>query len=78
MADLGSQLNQLTPEQKQAVLARAQQEANAQVMQGKIFGTRFASFVRCVCPILVVGACVCLTFGCFPRQIIKRNDETYG
>jgi hypothetical protein len=34
MSDLGSQLNQLTPEQKQAVLARAQQEANQQVMQG--------------------------------------------
>ena len=35
MSDLGSQLNQLTPEQRQAVLARAQQEANQTVMQGK-------------------------------------------
>lgn len=34
MADLGSQINQLSPEQRQAVLARAQQEANQQVMQG--------------------------------------------
>ena len=34
MADLGAQLNQLTPEQRQMVLARAQQEANQQVMQG--------------------------------------------
>ena len=34
MADLGSQLNQLTPEQRQMVLARAQQQANEQVMQG--------------------------------------------
>ena len=35
MGDLGAQLNQLTPEQKQAVLVQAQQEANQQVMTGK-------------------------------------------
>jgi len=32
MADLGAQLNQLTPEQRQAIMMKAQQEANQQVM----------------------------------------------
>lgn len=34
---MASQLNQLSPEQRQIVLARAQQEANQQVMQGTFF-----------------------------------------
>jgi hypothetical protein len=33
MADLGAQLSQLTPDQRQQVMQRAQQEANQGVMQ---------------------------------------------
>ena len=33
MADLGAQLDQLTPEQRQAIMMRAKQEADQQVMQ---------------------------------------------
>jgi tRNA uridine 5-carbamoylmethylation protein Kti12 len=33
MADLGAQLRQLTPEQRQAIMIQAQQEANQSVMQ---------------------------------------------
>jgi import inner membrane translocase subunit TIM13 len=33
MSDLASQLNQLTPQQKQVIMASAQQEANEQIMQ---------------------------------------------
>lgn len=32
MSDLGAQLAQLTPEQRQAIMLKAQQEANQQVM----------------------------------------------
>lgn len=33
MADLGAQISQLSPEQRQAIMVKAQQEANQQVMQ---------------------------------------------
>ena len=33
MADIGAQLNQLTPEQRQAVMMQAQQEANQSILQ---------------------------------------------
>jgi DNA-directed RNA polymerase specialized sigma24 family protein len=33
MSDLSAQLNQLTPEQRQAVMMQAQQEANQSILQ---------------------------------------------
>lgn len=33
MADLGAQISQLSPEQRQEIMVKAQQEANQQVMQ---------------------------------------------
>lgn len=33
MSDLGAQLSQLSPEQRQAIMIKAQQEANQGVMQ---------------------------------------------
>jgi DNA-directed RNA polymerase specialized sigma24 family protein len=33
MADIGAQLNSLSPEQRQAVMMQAQQEANQSIMQ---------------------------------------------
>ena len=36
MADLGQQLNQLSPEQRQGLMMKAQQEANQQIMQDMV------------------------------------------
>ena len=47
MGDLGAQLSQLTPEQKQAVMVRAQQEANQQVMQEMMKDMVSACFEKC-------------------------------
>jgi hypothetical protein len=47
MADLGAQLNQLTPEQRQAIMMKAQQEANQQVMQEMMKHMTAACFEKC-------------------------------
>jgi hypothetical protein len=47
MADLGSQLNQLSPEQRQAIMMKAQQEANQQVMQEMMKHMTAACFDKC-------------------------------
>jgi hypothetical protein len=47
MADLGAQLSQLTPEQRQAIMAKAQQEANQQVMQAMMTNMTKACFDKC-------------------------------
>ena len=36
MADLGQQLNKLSPEQRQGLMMKAQQEANQQIMQDMV------------------------------------------
>ena len=71
MADLGSQLNQLTPEQRQMVLARAQQEANQQVMQGReqSFSSQFMGRRE---PLLS------WLLNCFLLIAYCRNDEAHG
>jgi ATP-dependent Zn protease len=45
--DLGAQLGQLTPEQRQGVMARAQQEANQQVMQEMMKRMVSACYDKC-------------------------------
>ena len=67
MGDLGSQLNQLTPDQRQMVLARAQQEANQQVMQGKQHDT--GPLWRRLTTVFISP--VSITLSC-------RNDEAHG
>jgi Tim10/DDP family zinc finger len=47
MSDLGAQLSQLTPEQRQAIMMKAQQEANEQVMQEMMKRMTSACFERC-------------------------------
>mmetsp|Transcript_9057 Transcript_9057/g.17279 ORF Transcript_9057/g.17279 Transcript_9057/m.17279 type:complete len:90 (+) Transcript_9057:73-342(+) len=47
MSDLQSQLGQLTPEQRQAVLAQAQQQANQAVMQEMMKKMVAACFDKC-------------------------------
>jgi len=54
MADLGAQLAQLSPEQRQAIMVKAQQEANQAVMQemmkdmvSSCFQTCATTSVRC-------------------------------
>ena len=47
MADLGQQLNQLSPEQRQAIMVKAQQEANQQVMQEMMKQMVSACYDKC-------------------------------
>jgi DNA-directed RNA polymerase specialized sigma24 family protein len=47
MSDLGSQLSQLTPEQRQAIMLKAQQEANNQVMGEMMQRMTSACFEKC-------------------------------
>lgn len=47
MADLGSQISQLSPEQRQALMAQAQQEANQSVMQEMMKQMVKSCFDRC-------------------------------
>ena len=47
MSDLGAQLNQLTPEQRQAIMMKAQQEANEQVMQEMMKRMTSTCFEKC-------------------------------
>lgn len=47
MSDLGSQLAQLTPEQRQAIMVKAQQEANQQVMSEMMQRMASACFDKC-------------------------------
>lgn len=47
MADLGSQLSQLSPEQRQAIMMKAQQEANQQVMQEMMKHMVVTCFDKC-------------------------------
>jgi Tim10/DDP family zinc finger len=47
MSDLGAQLSQLTPEQRQAIMMKAQQEANEQVMQEMMKRMTSACFEKC-------------------------------
>jgi hypothetical protein len=47
MADLGAQLSQLSPEQRQGIMVKAQQEANQQVMQNMMQQMASACFDRC-------------------------------
>mmetsp|Transcript_22392 Transcript_22392/g.32108 ORF Transcript_22392/g.32108 Transcript_22392/m.32108 type:complete len:90 (+) Transcript_22392:1707-1976(+) len=47
MADLGAQLNQLSPQQKQAVLMQAQQEANQKVMEEMMNKMVAACYDKC-------------------------------
>ena len=42
-----SAINSLTPQQKQAVMMRAQQEANQQIMQGMIEKMTATCFKKC-------------------------------
>ena len=60
MADLGAQLNSLTPEQRQAIMMRAKQEADQQVMAdmmkkmvGACFDACAGSSVSDVSPVLL-------------------------
>ncbi|KAL7561697.1 hypothetical protein ACA910_016459 [Epithemia clementina (nom. ined.)] len=45
--DLGAQLGKLTPQQRQAVLMRAQQEANTQIMQKMMEKMVTACYDKC-------------------------------
>ena len=45
--DLGSQIGKLTPQQRQAVLMRAQQEANTQIMQKMMEKMVAACYEKC-------------------------------
>lgn len=47
MSDLGSQLAQLTPEQRQAIMMKAQQEANQQVMAEMMQKMASSCFEKC-------------------------------
>ena len=47
MADLGAQLAQLSPEQRQAIMMQAQQEANQTVMQEMMKGMITSCFDTC-------------------------------
>jgi hypothetical protein len=47
MADLGAQLSQLSPEQRQGIMVKAQQEANQQVMQNMMQQMVGACFDKC-------------------------------
>ena len=47
MADLASQINQLTPEQRQAVMMRAKQEADQQVLGEMMKRMTMACFDKC-------------------------------
>jgi len=47
MADLGAQLGQLTPEQRQAIMVKAQQEANQTVMQEMMKRMVASCFDKC-------------------------------
>jgi hypothetical protein len=47
MADLGAQLNQLSPEQRQAIMVRAKQEADQQVMQEMMKKMVTACYDKC-------------------------------
>ena len=47
MGDFGAQLNQLSPEQRQAIMMNAQQEANQQVMHEMVKQMTSACFEKC-------------------------------
>jgi hypothetical protein len=47
MSDLGSQIAQLTPEQRQAIMMKAQQEANQQIMGEMIKNMASSCFEKC-------------------------------
>jgi DNA-directed RNA polymerase specialized sigma24 family protein len=55
MSDLGAQLNQLTPEQRQAVMMQAQQEANQSILQELMKEMVTTCFEKCS------GTSVCCT-----------------
>lgn len=48
MADLGAQLSKLTPEQRQAVMVQAQNEANQAVMREMTTKMVATCFEKCV------------------------------
>lgn len=47
MENLGAELNKLTPEQRQAIMMQAQQEANQSVMQEMMKQMTLTCFQRC-------------------------------
>ena len=47
MSDLGAQLSQLSPEQRQAIMVQAQQEANQSVMQEMMKEMIASCFEKC-------------------------------
>ena len=47
MADLGAQLNSLSPEQRQALMVQAQQEANQSIMQEMMQKMVETCFTKC-------------------------------
>ena len=48
MADIASQINQLTPEQRQAVMMRAKQEADQAIFSEMMKRSVVACFEKCV------------------------------
>lgn len=70
MSDLGSQLNQLSPEQRQAVLARAQQEANQAVMQGQ--PKRCVAILRPSIPLVQLYLILFFASQSLPTEMMKR------
>ena len=56
MADIGAQLNSLSPEQRQAVMMQAQQEANQSIMQELMKEMVTTCFEKCS------GTSVCILY----------------
>lgn len=62
MSDLGSQLSQLTPEQRQAIMMKAQQEANQQIMTEMMKNMVSACFDKCSGTSVGGIVCCCMLY----------------
>ena len=72
--DLGSQIGKLTPQQRQAVLLRAQQEANTQIMQKMMEKMVSACYDKCT-GTSVRTVCVCCTHIAV-GHMLESNDDS--
>jgi len=73
MGDLGAQLSQLTPEQRQAIMMKAQHEANQQVMEVMVKQMVAACFDKCAgTSVRVHMSCMC--GGCYERLPVVAVD----
>jgi hypothetical protein len=77
MADLGSQLNQLSPQQRQAVLMQAQQEANQKIMEEMMKRMVTSCYDKCAGTSVRVLPCSMNALGisCVPSHLFRFSED---